>query len=323
MKVNRAVILSLAIASLVLSSCRGKGGSGSSVSVPVREFPAPPQVPSVLSDPVAANGYVAEHFWDAFLSKPYPCDSAVVNGVKADDVESALGKFVTILEQFCSTEQSVKAMTGFFGKVSAFQEANPSSNVFAFFEKMVPKYLFDPNSPVRDETLYLPYVKGLSTSGLVSEEMKPAYGRDAFTCSVNMVGSKASDVVFTDIAGKRHNLYGIKADNTLLLFTNPGCHNCEEVIAQLSLNERVRALILSGRLAVVNIYIDLERNKWKAAAKDYPALWYNGYDQDYAVRNTLSYCVRAIPSLYVLDKDKNVIFKDAPIERVLPFLENI
>lgn len=305
----------------ILASC---GGKGRQASVPEsRSFPPPPQAPSVMSEPAEIYGYIADHFWDAFLDKSYHCDSAIVNGVPADEVESALGRYVTILETFCERRKAAKAVEGFFRKVSDFQTANPASNVFRFFEKMVPKYLYDPNSPVRDEDLYQPYINGMATSALVAEEMKPAYSRDAKMCSLNQVGTKAADIKFTSLDGRIRTLYGIKADNVLLLFTNPGCPNCEEVISNLIQKDRVNEAISSGRLAVVNLYIDLEVEKWRALASEYPKAWTNGYDQDYTIRKDLSYNVRAIPSLYVLDKDKVVVMKDAPIERVLPYLDNI
>ena len=52
----------------------------------------------------------------------------------------------------------------------------------------------------------------------------------------------------------------------------------------------------------------------------YPATWYNGFDPDFIIRADLLYNVRAIPSLYLLDKDKTVILKDAVTGRVLEFL---
>ena len=313
-------IASLLMALVLLSAC---GGKKAAPAQSVREFPPVPKVPSVFTDPADINGYVADHFWDEFLSKPYTCDSLLVNGVQADEVESALGRFVTIIENYCTRDRATAAMQKLFDKVSAFQVSNPSSNVFAFFEKMVPKYLYDPNSPVRDEDLYLPYVTGLSSSDLASEDMKPSYSRDASVCSINKVGTKAADIVFTDMHSKRHRLYDIKTDHTLLFFSNPGCNNCEEVTTRLSLNGRVQELIDSKELAIVNIYIDQEREKWMAAAGGYPGKWYNGYDQDYVIRRDLTYCVRAIPSLYILDKDKVVLMKDAPVEKVLVYLENI
>jgi len=314
-------ILVLVSVSLLLSACGGKGGRVQAVQTP-RAFPQPPQAPSVMSEPAEIYGYIADHFWDSFLDKPYPGDSNLVNGVRAEDVESALGRYVTILETFCERGRATKSVESFFRKVSDFQTNNPSSGVFGFFEKMVPKYLYDPNSPVRDEDLFQPYISGLAASDIVEEGMRPAYSRDAAMCSLNRVGTKAADIRFTGLDGRVRTLYGIKADKVLLLFTNPGCPNCEEVISSLTGNDLIGHAVRSGHLAVVNLYIDLEVDKWRAMASEYPKTWTNGYDQDYAIRKDLSYNVRAIPSLYVLDKDKKVVMKDAPVEKVIPYLEN-
>ena len=92
-------------------------------------------------------------------------------------------------------------MAGFFDKVEKFQTADTSSNVFGFFEKMVPKYLYDPNSPVRNEDLYLPYVSRLAVSEYSDPDLKPSYSFETQMCSLNMIGSPAADFIFTDLAG--------------------------------------------------------------------------------------------------------------------------
>ena len=267
--------------------------------------------------------YIADHFWDAFLDKDYPGDTSVVNGVPKKEVESALGRYVTILESFCPRTEATNSVEAFFHKISDFQKANPSSEVFGFFTEQVPKYLYDPNSPVRDEDLYRPFALGMASSSLVSEGLKPAYSREATLCALNQVGTPAADILFTALDGKRRTLYSVKADHTLLFFSNPGCPACEDVIERLTLNRNVSSLISSGRLAVVNLYIDLEVDKWRASASGYPKAWINGFDQDYIIRKDLTYNIRAIPSMYVLDKDKVVIIKDAPVEKVLAYLERI
>ena len=314
------------IAVVLLAGCGGKGGrsqAGTEETKIVRSFPEMPKAPSMLSGDTEKYVYIANHFWDAFLDKEYPGDTSVVNGVPKDDVESALGRYVTILENFCPRVEATKSVGAFFRKVNDFQKANPSSDVFGYFQEMVPKYLYDPNSPVRDEDLYRPYALGLVSSDLVSEDLKPAYSREAEMCALNQVGTPAADIRFTTLGGKRRTLYSIDSDLVLLFFSNPGCPACEDVIERLTLSQSVKSLISSGRLAVVNLYIDLEIDKWRAYASEYPKSWINGFDQDYTIRQDLTYNVRAIPSMYVLDKDKVVLIKDAPVERVLAYLENI
>ena len=48
----------------------------------------------------------------------------------------------------------------------------------------------------------------------------------------------------------------------------------------------------------------------------YPEEWYNGFNPDFILRGNTIYCVRAIPSLYLLDAEKRVILKDAPEDKV-------
>ena len=78
-----------------------------------------------------------------------------------------------------------------------------------------------------------------------------------------------------------------------------------------------------GRLAIVNVYIDDDLNAWRQHLPGFPRNWYNGYDTDHVIRRDLIYNIRGIPSLYILDKDKRVVMKDAPEENVLRFLDSI
>ena len=73
----------------------------------------------------------------------------------------------------------------------------------------------------------------------------------------------------------------------------------------------------------MNIYIDHDIDEWLAYADTYPKEWYNGYDHKYIIRTDRIYNVRAIPSLYLLDKDKKVIMKDAIPENIFVWLDNI
>lgn len=64
------------------------------------------------------------------------------------------------------------------------------------------KYFYDPNSPFRNEDLYLPVAKGLASYGGLSPERRSAYGHTASMCSLNPVGQRAADFRFSDAEGK-------------------------------------------------------------------------------------------------------------------------
>ena len=82
-------------------------------------------------------------------------------------------------------------------------------------------------------------------------------------------------------------------------------------------------MIADGILSVLNIYIDEDLQGWMDYMPVYPDEWYNGFDPDFVIRNDELYSVRAIPSLYLLDKEKRVILKDAPENKMMHYLVNL
>ena len=91
----------------------------------------------------------------------------------------------------------------------------------------------------------------------------------------------------------------------------------------MSGDPRINSLISSGRLKVVDIYIDHEVDLWKSKVDEYPSEWINGYDHKFKIREDLIYHVRAIPSMYLLDKSKIVLMKDAPENKLLQYLSSL
>lgn len=279
-------------------------------------------VPAMIVSREESVSYLAEHFWDDFTdtSAVYPSDSALVNGVDRQDVEQAYANYMALLEM-SPLDAATRSVEQLFGRISAIESKDTSSNVFETLTDLTRKYLYDPNSPYRNEDLYYPFVKGLSASPFVSREMKPAYGYDAAMCALNRVGTKAADFVFSDKNGRKHSLYGINAEYVILFFSNPGCTACKTIIDQLDSSSRVNEMIGNGTLAVLNIYIDSDLTEWYKYMSVYPENWYNGYDPDSVIRNNVLYNVRAIPSLYLLDRDKVVMMKDVPQEKLFLWLE--
>ena len=87
--------------------------------------------------------------------------------------------------------------------------------------------------------------------------------------------------------------------------------------SKLKADPNVQKLLDEGRLAVLNVYIDEDLEAWREYMPVYPKEWMNGYDASHIIREDILYCIRAIPSLYLLDADKRILLKDAPVERVL------
>ena len=308
----------------VLSSCGQRTSQGTEEKQQTREFPMITP-PAMMQDAGEIIEYMAMHYWDAFISQPqesgkrYLCDSLHIYGVLKGDLEQGFANYIYILENM-PVRQAQKAVRQMAARIEEHETADTSSNVFESFVTIAEKYMFDPNSPLRNEDLYSPFAAALSQSHHLDAATKDRYAHVASMCRLNEVGTKAADFRFSDRRGREYTLYGMKSEYILLFFSNPGCHSCLEIINALKEDYKVSSMIAEKRLAVLNIYIDEDIQSWIDYMSVYPEDWYNGFDQELAIRNEDLYNVRAIPSLYLLDNEKRVILKDAPENRLFDYL---
>ena len=245
-----------------------------------------------------------------------------MSGVSKDDVEQKFANWTNVLGM---VDMSVveKSMNRLYNKASACERKDTLSNVFETFTELVGKYLYDPNSPLRNEDHYAFYAARLAKSDLIEPVMRQKYANEVRLAALNRVGTKAADFRFTDKRGRTYTLYGINSELTLLFFSNPGCGACKEIIDVLDNDPVISKLIAGGTMKVLNIYIDEDLEAWRSYMPIYPEKWYNGFDPDLLIRGESLYNVRAIPSLYLLDKEKIVLMKDAPENRLFEYLSRL
>lgn len=323
MMASRLLISCAFFSVLLLPGCRRGGDAAAGSDAVVRQFPQV-TVPGVYTEPEDVQDYVLAHFWDSFLAdtlSSFRCDSSYIAGVEQKLFATQLASYLSILETV-PLEKAKGSISSFFSKIEKYQHSVPASNLFDIVCEAVEYYLYDPNSEIRDEDLYLPFITGRCASSLTPDSLRVSLGFAARMCTLNQKGTKAADFRFVDASGRIHSLYGEKAPATILVFVNPGCHACEELVDPLGAPEIVQ-LTESGLLKIIGVYIDEDIAAWKAESGSLPAHWINGYDPDFIIRKDLIYGVRAIPSIYLLDEDKTVILKDAPVEKLFTALQNI
>ena len=306
-----------ALALLLAVSCGGRK-KASVPSVKDRTFPQT-TVPTAYTEPAERLEYLSTHYWDGFFAGDGRTDSARVIGVPKGSVEQALANYIAVLNE-APLPQAQKGVAQLFDQIAAKQAADTSQRVYLAMTEIVARYLYDPNSPLRDEDLYLPFVQKMAASPLTKEEMRTAYRYEAQMCSLNPRGSIAPDFIITLRGGTQVRMHSIKADRLILFFSNPGCQNCKEIIDALKSDKIVQEMVSYGQLAIANIYIDEDLKAWRDYMPIYPKEWLNGYDAAHILRQDQLYCIRAIPSLYLLDEDKRILLKDAPLDRLLKTL---
>ena len=316
---NMRIKISFILAVLLLAAgCREKKAE---------QFTALPfpdvQLPSMISGQQEALEYMAVNYWNGMTdpSRNYPSDSLLVSGVRRGDVEQKFADWTSIME-YAGNDIWSKAVGNLYDRALACERKDTASQVFETFVDLFQKYYYDPNSPMRNEDVYYHFVSRYASYEGLTDVEKTKYEREARLCALNRIGTRASDFRFADRRGNITNLYDIKAELTLLFFSNPGCDACMNIINVLREDPVISSMVASGRLAIANIYIDEDIQAWRSYMPVYPEEWYNGFDPDMILRSNEIYAIRAIPSLYLLDSEKRVIMKDAPEERLFRYLSS-
>ena len=93
---------------------------------------------------------------------------------------------------------------------------------------------------------------------------------------------------------------------------------CRSIQKQISASALLTEMIASKKLTVLGIYPDADIDLWRK--HPLPDSWINGYDKGCIIDQKRLYDLRAIPSLYLLDKDKIVLVKDSTS---IPQIENV
>ena len=194
-----------------------------------------------------------------------------------------------------------------------------SKEMFLGFMELAEKHLADPNSPLRNEECYIPFLEYAIKEGKIDEAYKERYSFQLRNALKNRVGTIANDFTYITREGTTGTLKSIKANYTLIYFNNPDCHDCKRVYNILAGDSPTLAhLVARGELAILALYPDESLTSWNKNKGIYPYNWIVArYARDI---DRERYNIPAIPSTYLLDKNKKVIYKDAIIEAIRNYI---
>ena len=201
------------------------------------------------------------------------------------------------------------------------RHASTSHDMLDYFYTVCEIVLHNPNSPLRNDEYYIPVLEELVASPLLDEYERIAPAYDLEIALKNRIGREATDFVYTLEDGSEHRLHDIKANYTILLFSNPECPLCGEIMQQIASSELLSVLMQSGVVKVLTLYPDPDIDHWRKYLDNIPAEWIRAYDKGQILTNERLYNLSAIPALYLLDSRKRVLVKDgtsvAEIENIL------
>ncbi|MFI3285620.1 MAG: DUF5106 domain-containing protein [Rikenellaceae bacterium] len=214
-------------------------------------------------------------------------DLTLPQTIESDEFEQAWANFLYVL----STQRSATASQAL--KETMQLSASTPEALDALFA-LGEKYLYDPNSPMRNDELFIPMLEFMIDSPAVDELLKIRPTALLRMASLNRIGNQANN--FTTDSGEE--LDDIEAPLTLLYFYDPECTDCKRTAAVMSRSTLLQELEKSGTLRIIKTLTE-------------------GNTQIDSL-----YDLKAIPSLYLLDSEKRVMLKDATIETTIQALSN-
>jgi hypothetical protein len=267
-----------------------------------------PEIPNEITDPQERAGYLAEHYWD-YLNFT---DTSLIR--KLNIIEPIFADYIGVLPHATYSE----ACKG-IRKVMTQVTVNPP--LFIYFTRLADKYLYDVDSPVRNDEFYIPFLKSIIESKIVDESHKIRFCYQLSMVLKNRPDSIATDFIYMLASGKRTFLSKIGSEYTLLFFNNPDCGLCGDVREKI-----IASQVLSNlqhpkdyrlkKLAILSIYTEDDFGLWKSHLWKSPSDWICGYDKQMNIRNRGLYDLRKIPALYLLNREKRVLLKNTSVEAV-------
>lgn len=275
--------------------------TGSVVSTTVHELPMP-IVPDTLRSVEARAAYVVAHYWEAmdFSDRRLSSDTAFI--------EQNFANFVAILNltDRGSADNAIENLV---------DKAATDSMAFSLLTAIAGKYLDEPNSPMRNEELYIGFLKSFIDTSETTESERLRYENRLAEAMKNRRGTRAADFDFIDRDGVTCALSEAisKNDVTLLVFYDPDCSHCKEIIG------RIADIPLANGVGVLAIDAEGDRNRWEVTKSTMPVGWRVGFATTPILDQEL-YSLPASPTIYLLDRDATVIMKDPAVDDAIAFV---
>ena len=283
------------------SAAKSEGGAERSLQEGI-EFPV---VPDSITDELERVKYISRHFWDNMDFN----DTVLVNNEAF--IEQSFSNYVYLLSALPDSVSVAESVGILLDKASANKTAY--NKIFS----TAALYLGDPNSPLRQEELWLVFLNGLKDRPLTEESARERILYEIEMHMKNRVGTKAADFKYEDRSGANSSLYATKPAplGMMLIFYDPDCDHCKEILGQLRNHPSLNALIDAGQINVLAVDTEDNKDLWNQTKADMPANWSVAFNTD-GIHQRDVYALPVLPVIYVLDPQFNILVKDPSLDRL-------
>ncbi len=274
-----------------------------------QSFPYP-AIPDTLRSVEQRAGYLSEHYWDNYnfadtlllkskevteqgfvnfidILNRFNLDNASKGVAHKDIAQKDITQKDIVRKDIARKDIARKDITQ-QGIACFTRKAFSNAAAKERFENLIEHYFEDQLSPVRNDRVYLIFLKEMKNSPCFDETEKERIAFKIKTTNKNLPGDIAINFKFKDENGKEHQLSDYKDQKVILYFYDPDCENCHEVSAWL------KQQTIPADIKVLKMVAD------------------NHISYMYSLKN--------MPTIFLLDKENKVILKDCTAQELI---ENI
>ena len=265
-----------------------------------------PEIPAMLTQPEERKAYLLEHYWDRFNFG----DTTLVNNREV--TEQGFVNQISLLADGATPEKVIRESLKNW--CSRFM---PEAQARQVMMQLADDYLYNPNSPFYNEGLYGVYLETMLEVLPEEDARRSSFDFKLRLLRRNKVGDKATDFSYYLPDGQKKSLAttSTRGNRLLLVFYDPECESCHEVLREMTADASLAGAVKAGRVTVLAVYTEGNQEAWRKGLADMPEGWIIGTDRQ-KVKEEALYDLKAMPSLYLLDGQKRVLLKDAPLGQI-------
>jgi hypothetical protein len=270
-----------------------------------------PQIPPVSQQPGGRYDsqyvfqYYRSHYWDGI-------SFADERLVRTPFFEQKIDKYFNelVVPQADSIIKEVDNM---------LLQARTSSEMFQFLlVKFVQQYV-NPQYMGQDAVFVHLFEKYINAgrAPFFTPQYREFIDKRAYSLMANLIGKPAADLKLLDTSGKQRSLYELQAPYTVVVFWDPTCGHCKEVVPKV--DSIFKAKWSKMNIKLFGVKVDGSKEDWikfihEHDLKNWEHVYQSTAQHDEEIKAGRPnfrqlYDVYSTPMLYLLDKDKKILAK--------------
>lgn len=291
--IRQILLMVLVLGTTIVVSCKKGDRTQSAIATAAPTFPMPP---GPVASATEGADYVLDNVWNG------------ISGIDTLTFRDSGEREQFLVNYFgFGVLASERARRASMSKLFALATPAMDSVILSIADR----YFDTSESPLFNQAYFIETYEEADKLGILdyAQQVKLEDRRTLF--QKNQAGEAAEDFEYTLANGQTRTLYKTSPGKKLLLmFYDPECDACKNVLEFISHSEPIQA-VLGREVSWLCVYVEHDVETWRKSLSHLPSYAITGRDATGMVTDQSLYDLCVLPVLYLLDEHKRVIIRDA------------